>query len=80
LLVSLVRSDANPHTKHVTPCVEVQLQDGRTVGYFTPKMSERHLPRIERLTADGQRVTAVATASQETKRAGTAWNLKVAIA
>lgn len=80
LVVELTIVDANPHTAHGMPCVAVQLPDGRTVGYFTPKMSERHMPLIKRLQAEGKRVTALATARRETKRSGSAWNLKVTIA
>jgi hypothetical protein len=58
----------------------VRLADGRTLGYFTPKMSERHMAMVTGLQSEGKRVTAVATARRETKRSGAAWNLKVAIA
>jgi hypothetical protein len=80
LVVELGVVESNPHTTHGTRCVEVRLADGRTVGYFTPKMSERHLAMVEKLRADGKRVTALATSRRETKRDGAAWNLKVAIA
>ncbi len=80
LVVEVGIAGCNPHTSHGTPCLEVRLLDGRTVGYFTPRMSERHLPLVKQLQADGKTVTALATAKLETKRTGSAWNLRVAIA
>ena len=60
MLVELAIVDANPHTKHGTACVEVRV-DGDCVGYFTPKMTDRHRAPIETAAARNDRVTAAGT-------------------
>ena len=54
VLVELSIAEANPHTSHGTPCVQVRI-DGRPVGYFTPKMTERHRSAIEQAASRGER-------------------------
>jgi hypothetical protein len=78
LLVDLVVVSSNPHTKHGTPCIEVRA-GADSVGYFTPKMSERHLPSVEACAADGKRATAQAHAFRGAKGAATIWRVKVHI-
>jgi hypothetical protein len=78
VLVDLGVVDANPHTTHGTPCVEVRIDDA-TVGYFTPKMTERHRVSIEAAAARAERVTAMSTVSHGQKGGTAIWRVQVAI-
>jgi hypothetical protein len=78
LLVDLGVVDANPHTKHRTPCIEVRIA-GAPIGYFTPKMTDRHRPSIEAAAARAERVTALSTVSRREKGGTEIWRVRVAI-
>jgi hypothetical protein len=77
-VVELAIVDANPHTKHATPCVEVRV-DGECVGFFTPKMTDRHRAAIENAASRGDRVTAAGTVSRREKGGATIWRVGVAM-
>jgi HIRAN domain len=76
LLVDLAVAASNPHTKRGTPCIEVRSGD-RTIGYLTPKMSDRHMAPIQACVKSGRRATATATASRGSKGGLMLWRIKV---
>ena len=65
-----VRPDGNPHVKSsTTPVLEV-LVDGATVGFLTPKMTNRYLPFFESASAEGRPLTSAATVIDGTGKGG----------
>lgn len=79
LLVDLVVVASNPHTTKGTSCIEVRYGH-ETIGYMTPKMSDRHVGVIVACTRDGLRATAMANASRGTKGGVDVWRVKVHLA
>jgi hypothetical protein len=76
LLVDLAVAEANPYTKHGTPCIEVRYR-ANPVGYFTPKMTERHLAAVQACADNGERATALGQVARGTKGGATIWRIKV---
>lgn len=76
LLVDLVVTDCNPHSKQARPCVEVS-NGGRRIGFFTPAMTDRYLSAISQACGGGSRATAAAQASKTTKAGAPLWRVKV---
>jgi len=75
-LVELAIAPCNPHAQHPVPCVEVRIA-GHSVGYFTPKMTDRYRNLIERAIEDGLRATALATVRQAEKGGVQIWRVQV---
>jgi hypothetical protein len=68
----------NPHTGATSPSVEVRL-GGQVAGYLTPAMTERHVPRILRVTDGGGVASARAHVSKGTKAGASIWRVKLAL-
>jgi HIRAN domain len=75
-LVELDVAARNPHSKHETPCVEVRIA-GRTVGYFTPNMTDRYRALIDATRRGGDRATAEAQIHRGTKGGTEFWRVQV---
>jgi hypothetical protein len=75
-LVELDIATRNPHSKHETLCVEVRIA-GRTVGYFTPSMTDRYRAQIEATQRVGLKPTAVAWIHRGEKGGATFWRVQV---
>lgn len=75
VLVELDIARCNPHSKHDTPCVEARIAR-RTVGFFTPAMTERYAPLVEAAKRDGLAPTAVADVHLGEKGGATFWRVK----
>jgi hypothetical protein len=79
LLVEFAIAVANPHAAERLPCIQVRIAGGRTIGYLTPRMSERYGPQIRRCIDSGQRPTASATVARGTKGGATVWRVKASM-
>ncbi len=66
VLCDLIIVDANPHATRNGRCIEVRIGSS-TIGYFTPKMTERHLPMVQRWSASSWHVTAMGSVSMGQK-------------
>lgn len=78
VLVELHVVPCNPHERRALECVEVRIGMS-TVGYWTPRMTERHIALLKDCVSDGKRATAVATVSRGTKAGNDLWRIKVAL-
>jgi hypothetical protein len=77
-LVTFVLADQNPHVRSTDPCIEVRLSDtGKTCGYLTHAMTERHRPTITGALAVNERPTAVASVYRGEKGGQRIWRIKV---
>jgi hypothetical protein len=75
-LVELGVAARNPHSEHESPCIEVSIA-GRTVGFFTPNMTERYRALVEATKGDGYRATAEAQIRRGTKGGIELWRVQV---
>ena len=75
-LVELSVAARDPHSKHETPCVQVSI-GGRTVGYFTPNMTDRYRGLVEATKGDGCRATAEAQIHRGKKGGAEFWRVQV---
>ena len=77
-LADLAMAESNPHTSHGTPCVEVRYGN-QTIGYMTPKMTDRYADAVTGGAHDGVRVTANAGSVRGTKGGVIVWRVKLYI-
>jgi len=78
LLVDLVMAESNPHRHAARPCVEVR-HGASTIGYLTPKMTDRYTEAITSCVSAGQRATAMAITSKDTKARTVIWQVTVTL-
>jgi hypothetical protein len=76
LLVDLVLASVNPHASQARTCIEVRFRD-QTVGFFTPKMTDRHAEVVSGCADEGMRATATAKVSHGTKAGQTIYRVKL---
>lgn len=61
-------ADGNPWRRTVrTPVLEVALPSGQTVGFLTPKMTDRYQPLLDEAERQGRRLRSAALLSHSTK-------------